>query len=281
MTADSGEVECACRSTSMPSMLGILMSVMMTSYNAPSILRLAASPELTVTTMSPSRRSAMSSISQMERSSSQTRILAMRSPSCRSRAGNFRFPSCQGKHFLSCARRGRRPSSDTQAPEPQHKGGALSQAGARPNLAFVRLHDLVHNRQTQTGSTIKSGLEGLENFLRLLRAHAVSGVGKINLPVVSARLERDGERATVFHRTHGVLTEIPENLLELVAVGERQGCAHLEVALDMDAGLFGHHPILEQGKRIFEQGHEVDPVEAILLAARVGQEIGDDVIQAL
>src|SRR5215472_2520316 len=54
------------------------MSVTITSNSALSILRLAPSPPLTVSTLWPSRRRAMSRSSQMERSSSQTRILPTR-----------------------------------------------------------------------------------------------------------------------------------------------------------------------------------------------------------
>src|SRR5712692_6252763 len=62
----------------MPLRLGILMSVTITSKSAESSFLLAASPELTVSTLYPSRRRVISSISQIERSSSQIRILGMR-----------------------------------------------------------------------------------------------------------------------------------------------------------------------------------------------------------
>src|SRR6266436_5487534 len=61
----------------MPSVWGILISVTTTSYRALSSFFFAASPEFTVSTLWPSRRRAISSISQMERSSSQTRMLPM------------------------------------------------------------------------------------------------------------------------------------------------------------------------------------------------------------
>src|SRR5512146_1702008 len=65
----------------MPLVRGILMSVTMTSNSAVSILRLASSPETTVSTLCPSLRRAMSSTSQIERSSSHTRMLPMGPPS--------------------------------------------------------------------------------------------------------------------------------------------------------------------------------------------------------
>src|SRR5690242_2118932 len=39
--------------------------------------------------------------------------------------------------------------------------------------------------------------------------------------------------------------------------------------------------MLKQGKRVFEQGDQVDAGELILLSARVSQEVGDDVVEAL
>src|SRR5258708_35698002 len=71
------------------------MSVTTTSYKAASSFFFAASPEFPVSTLCPSRRRAMSSISQIERSSSQTRMLPMDSSYCSgsnlAREGGLRF----------------------------------------------------------------------------------------------------------------------------------------------------------------------------------------------
>src|ERR1700757_1085414 len=167
MTAESGDTLCAWRKTSMPSMFGILISVMMTSYSAPSILFLAFCPAWTVSTRCPSRRKEMSSISQMERSSSQTRMLATPT-SCRRRG-------CSRSYGLilrdSSGRNGDRPLGIKTA-QAQDESGALAWFRASPDLAFVGLHDLIHNGQTEARASFEIGLERFENLFDLLRSHA-------------------------------------------------------------------------------------------------------------
>src|SRR5215470_14678525 len=134
----------------MPSMLGILMSVIMRSYSAPSILRLAASPELTVSILWPSRRKAMSSISQIERSSSHTRMLPMRSPFRAHRARGCR--SSANQWFLFAGRVIGGLGCEAQTPQAQHESRALTQLGPCPHFALVRLHDLVHDGQAEASA---------------------------------------------------------------------------------------------------------------------------------
>ena len=49
----------------------------------------------------------------------------------------------------------------------------------------MRLHDLIHDGQTQPGAAFELRLEGLEDFLHQLTAHAGTGIGKVDLPVVA------------------------------------------------------------------------------------------------
>ena len=84
----------------------------------------------------------------------------------------------------------------------------------------MRLHDLVDDGQPESGAAFKVRLEGLKNLFNLLRRHSGSGIGKADLPVIAQGFDRDGQRAAVFHGADGVLAEIPEDLLDLVAVGE-------------------------------------------------------------
>src|SRR5450755_1501278 len=162
MTAESGEIWCAWRRTSTPSTAGILMSVTITSNSALSILRLAASPPVTVSTLWPSRRRAISRSSQIERSSSQTRMLPTGSSCCSCQRGCSGF--CRGGGF---AWRGGIPLLHfhfLQAPQAQHEAGTLADLGSRPYLALMRLDDLINNSQAEAGSTFKVRLEGLEDF---------------------------------------------------------------------------------------------------------------------
>src|SRR5271165_1739515 len=220
MTAESGEIWCAWRRTSTPSTFGILMSVTITSKSALSILRLAASPPVTVSTLWPSRRRAISSSSQMERSSSQTRMLPTRSSCC------CDGPGCAlgcGPVWGRGGSRGCRHGGNGffHPPQTQHERSAFADFRTGPDLAVVRLHNLVHDGQTESGATFKVGLEGLEDLLRLLRIDAGAGIGEAHLPIRTALHEADGERAAVFlHGANRILAKIPEHLLELVAVGQ-------------------------------------------------------------
>src|SRR5215469_17022318 len=104
----------------------------------------AASPEFTVSTLWPSRRRAMSSISQMERSSSEMRILPMDPSGSRSvrvcRSGGMKLGQLAG------FRAGVHPGG-VDAPQPHNEHAAVPRLGPRPNLAFVRLHNLVNDGQ--------------------------------------------------------------------------------------------------------------------------------------
>src|SRR5271167_5186827 len=96
----------------------------------------------------------MSSISQMERSSSQTRMLPMRSSSRR------RYSVCgveRRRMGLTCgAGWGRSQTlSGRETAQAKHKHAALPQLGARPDLPFVSLDDLVDDCQTKAGATFK------------------------------------------------------------------------------------------------------------------------------
>src|SRR4029077_8861851 len=144
----------------------------------------------------------MSSISQMERSSSQTRMLPMRFTSSARRNG---LP-CFGKEFGFRGQPFRRLALyRRQAAQPQDEDTALSDLGARPNLAFMRLDDLIHDGQSQPGAAFELRLEGFEDFLYQLPAHAGTGIGKVDLPVLARLLKRDTEHSTGAHGADGVL----------------------------------------------------------------------------
>src|ERR1700733_3236637 len=113
----------------------------------------------------------MSSISQMERSSSQTRMLATQPPFPGSRrelrgrgevfgrTGADRVPFC-GEPFCG------NPFCLEPA-QPQDEGRPLPGLGAGPHFTFVRLYDLVDHGQAKSRAAFKVRLEGLENLLGL------------------------------------------------------------------------------------------------------------------
>src|ERR1700756_2801892 len=198
----------------MPLVFGILISVTTTSKMALSSFFFASSPELTVSTLCPSRRKAISSIWQIERSSSQIRMLPMDSFSY---GGTLARGCCQGRLRYAASRGEFRGAPATQ---PENKYAALPHLGSSPNLAFVCLHDLIHNGQAQTGATFKIRLEGLKYLFHNLGRHAAASVGKINLPIFARRLHRDREGSTIAHGAHSILAKIPEDLLNLVAISQ-------------------------------------------------------------
>src|SRR5579872_3250027 len=244
MTAESGETWCAWRSTSMPSVRGILMSVMTTSYNAPSSFFFAASPELTVSTLCPSRRRAISSISQMERSSSQTRILPTR-PSCRCRQY-----WCVHGHSGSIDTNGCRLLSANMPSQPQYEIASLSRFRTRPHFALVRLNDLVNNGQPEPCASLKLGLKGLKNLFDELRTHPRPRVFKVDLPVLAVGLRTDREGAPIPHGANCVFGKIPEDLLHLVAVGQGPCFFYGIVTTNEDARVLRREPVFQQCERV-------------------------------
>src|SRR5271157_4408370 len=160
----------------------------------------------------------MSSSSQIERSSSQTRMLPTRPSFCdpgERRSGNW--------HACKCGRRSSGGGNLVEPAQAHHETGTLANFRTRPHLALVRLHDLVDNGEAKAGSTFKVRLEGLEDFFRLLGIDARTRVGKAHFPLPATIGESDGQASASIcsragHSTHRVFGEVPEHLLELVAI---------------------------------------------------------------
>src|SRR5215470_8079419 len=189
----------------------------------------------------------MSSISHIERSSSQTRMLATRSPFPNGAQG-YGGQGSRRRHLVFAVLRFQlAPTTQSPAPQAQHERCALAQLRARPYLAFMRLHNLVNDGQAQPGATVKARLERLKDLFRLLSGHSDARIGEVDLPVVADRIERNGESAAaVFHRAHRVLAEVPEDLLDLVAVGQRESLLERVTPLDANAGMLRLHAVFEQ-----------------------------------
>src|SRR5438874_1485516 len=212
MTAESGETRRACFITSMPLVMGILMSVTTTSYNAPSSFLRAESPEFATSTLWPSLRSTRSSNWQMERSSSQMSRL----PMCHSslQRGQFLTRRCGCRH----------------ARQFQDKFSALRRRRVHRNLPLMGLHDLIADRQSQAGSAFELRLKRFEDFFHQLRGNSLPGVGKSNAPHIAGRGQGHGQGAAARHGTHSVLAKIPENLLDLVSLHDGGSVTALEIA---------------------------------------------------
>src|SRR5258708_5579179 len=144
------------------------MSVTTTSYKAASSFFFAASPEFTVSTLCPSRRRAMSSISQIERSSSQTRMLPMDSSYCSgshlAREGGLRFALRIGL--------GGHVFDRVYSAQTKDKDASFTRTGTRPHFALMCLNDLVHDRQPKSRTTFEFRLKRFEYLFRQLGGHA-------------------------------------------------------------------------------------------------------------
>src|SRR5437867_12241968 len=114
----------------MPLVFGILISVTITSKMALSSFFFASSPELTVSPLCPSRRKEISSIWQIERSSSQTRMLPMGSASY---GGCLFCGCCQGRVIVATW------GGDFRAHATQrnNKHATLHHLGSSPNRPCV------------------------------------------------------------------------------------------------------------------------------------------------
>src|ERR1700733_5291398 len=116
-----------------------------------------------------------------------------------------------------------------QLTEPQNKFTSFAQLGAGPDLAFVSLDNLINDGQSEPSAAFKFGLERLEDLFYELRPHARTCVGEIDLPVTVLRLYRNPQSSPIFHGADCVFAEIPENLFELVAVGQSPCLRNFEV----------------------------------------------------
>src|ERR1700689_176599 len=98
----------------------------------------------------------MSSISQMERSSSQTRMLAMdASPCSHCGSGGLRCDECPGficHVFTSRAVVIGGCALSIEATQAEDERGSLPRLRSRPNLAFMGLHNLVDDGQAEAGA---------------------------------------------------------------------------------------------------------------------------------
>ena len=157
----------------MPSVFGILMSVMITSNIAPSSFFLAASPPIdglnlvAVAAQGDFQHLADGALVVANEDVTHAPLLP---PLPRSRSFSGRL-------------RGVSASSARRAMQTQHKLASLSQFRACPDFTVVGLHDLVHNGQAESGAAFELRLEGLENFVHDLRIYTRAGIGEADVPV--------------------------------------------------------------------------------------------------
>src|ERR1700694_3112201 len=191
----------------------------------------------------------MSSISQMERSSSQTRILATSPPEC---GNGRRFRGQTGLRLApsDVAQALGERSLRLQAPQFQNESSSMTLPRSCPHLAFMRLHNLVHNGEAQPGTALEVRLEWREDLFCLLRAHTGSAIGETKLPVGSQRLDPHSERASAWHGAHRIFAKVPKHLPDLVTISQHPGFANRKVTFYGDAGVLRGHAVLHQGESV-------------------------------
>ena len=90
---------------------------------------------------------------------------------------------------------------------------AFARFGADRDLAIVGLNNLVDDGKTKSSAAAESTLEWFEDLIHLLRIDSGTAVMEADPPVIAGRAYSDIERSRARHGTHGVLAEVPEDLL--------------------------------------------------------------------
>src|SRR5581483_7225415 len=183
----------------MPFMPGILMSVTITSYRADSIFFTASSPELTISTLCPSLRRAMSRSSRMERSSSHTKTLAMHSLR-RSYCSKYSvFGNAHCSRSCLCLRK--------------FHDDLRTVFGSRQGVyaPSMSLHNLINQRESQSGTAFEAGLKRFKYFFRLLGTDTYSAVFKGENPIAASCTQSHLQRAAFRHGAKSVVAQVPED----------------------------------------------------------------------
>ena len=101
------------------------------------------------------------------------------------------------------------------------------------------------------GASGKSGLKGLEDARGLRRVNADAGIANLDARPVFVGVNADGKHPAGGHGAQGVVAEIPEDLLEGVAIGARAQAADFELAHDAQLA-DGVGVMLEQQQGLLE-----------------------------
>src|SRR5438874_6609615 len=176
----------------------------------------------------------MSSISQMERSSSQMRILGMRA---------LRFGVLRQRCRNLC-----RPSSDEffcSLSHSQDKRASLAGLRPDPHFAFVCLHDLVNDCKAQASAAFELRLEWLKDFFNHLRTHSRARISKTELPFIAEFFNTYGQGATLLHGTNRIFAKIPEHLLHAVTISQGESFRRGIAALDVYSELLHFEPLFQ------------------------------------
>src|ERR1700722_14706040 len=157
---ESGAISLVSFRRSTPLSPGMRTSEITMSKICDSSLRLAASTLCATSTLWPSLRKGISSNSQMERSSSPTRMCTRSLPGSRAAV------------FVACIN----TSSCSREFHDEFRSAVFLRNHA--DAPAVSLHDLIHDRQSQAGTTVKTGLQRLKYLGTLVGIQAGAGVSE-------------------------------------------------------------------------------------------------------
>src|SRR5437016_3760347 len=158
----------------------------------------------------------MSSISQMERWSSQTRILAMRY-TC---SHYYWRPTLLHRFGLG---------------QFQNELSALARLRLHGDFGPMRLHDLVNQGQTQARSAFKLRLEWFKDSFQQLRRDARTCVLETELPFFTNSLNGNRDGPCLRHGAYRIFEQVPEYLLHSVAIHHGKGMGHADFSYDLQA----------------------------------------------
>ena len=152
-----------------------------------------------------------------------------------------------GRHCFACC----------EAAHSQHEYASLPQFGPDPYLAFVRLNNLVNDRQAQTGATFKLRLEWLEYFLDQLRAHSRTGIGETELPIFAGSFQPYRQSPSLRMARTAFSQKFQKTCFSGLRRPEANASGAPIMSLDSYADLLCFEPVFEQCKRVFEQRNHI------------------------
>ncbi len=144
----------------------------------------------------------------------------------------------------------------------------------------MRLHDLIHNREPQARAAHKIGLQGLKYFCALSRIQAHSRVAEADAHPEGRGFQGDGQNSTGGHGAERVVGQIPEHLLDAVAIdanadlGSREGSLDAVFSIDLRAAF-------QQRQSFIQKDGDIFLGKFVGFFARIIQELGNDFVEAL
>src|SRR6201996_4624726 len=108
-------------------------------------------------------------------------------------------------------------------------GGAAAGSAVDLQAAAMVFDDAVDDGHADAGAAVEERLEGGEKVGTLRLRHATAAVDHLDAAEVAVEAPDQPEGAAVGHGAHGVARQVPEDLADLVGVGEEPRRRRIEV----------------------------------------------------